>query len=52
MMNKLISIVCLALVLILCLGGCVEISESGVLEGLGTTIEKDDIGLSLNFLYT
>ena len=46
MTNKLISIVCLALVLILCLGSCAETSESGVLEDFGLTIEKDDIDTS------
>ena len=46
MTNKLICLVCLALVLILCLGGCSETPESGVLEDLGVTINKDDIDTS------
>ena len=48
MTNKLIRIVCLALVLILCLGGCGETSESGAAEDVGVTIEKDDIDTSEN----
>ena len=47
MTNKLISLVCLALALILCLGSCADMPEQdGVLDDLGMTVEKDDIDTS------
>ena len=47
MRNKRIVFVCLALVLIFCLGGCAETAEnSGVLDDLGITIDKNDIDTS------
>lgn len=47
MRNKRIVFVCLALVLIFCLGSCAETAEnSGVLNDLGVTIDKNDIDTS------
>ena len=49
MTNKLISLVCLALALILCLGSCADVPEQdGVLDDPGMTVEKDDIDASEN----
>ena len=43
MTNKLICLVCLALVLILCLGGCAQAPASDMPEDPGAAIDKDDI---------
>ena len=49
MRNKRIVFVCLALVLIFCLGSCAETAEnSGVPDDLGATIDKNDVDTSEN----
>ena len=54
MTNKLIRIVCLALVLILCLGGCGETSESGAAEDVGDIVgasaDGEALGLGMDIL--